>query len=140
MADLLPFKRKYFTALCPRCRRETKMRLTGESPELGIVWLRCSSCHSSYSFSPDDLNKDGSVRSTEVNQDANGQEQAAEIVPYSPDKTFQVGQTIYHEAFHDYGLIVEKRDAQGTRSKIVVAFQHVGQKVLIENYQPAAMS
>jgi hypothetical protein len=117
------------------------MRLTGESAELGIVWLRCSSCHSSYSYSPHNLSKDGSVRVNEVgDDDTNGRAQSSEIVPYSPDKTFEVGQTIYHEAFHDYGLIVEKRDAQGAKSKIVVAFQHVGEKILIENYRPSAVS
>lgn len=138
MAELLPFKRKYFTAPCPRCRRETKMRLTGESAELGIVWLRCSGCHSSFSFSPEDLQKDGSVRTTSEShpQDSNGGDSPAEVVPYSPDKTFEIGQTIYHEAFHDYGRIVAKREAQGSKGKIVVEFQHVGEKVLIENYSP----
>jgi hypothetical protein len=47
-------------------------------------------------------------------------------------KSFQIGATIYHEAFSDFGIVLSKERSSGGRSMILVEFQNSGKKKLLE--------
>lgn len=52
---------------------------------------------------------------------------------YSPDKTFMVGDSIYHKTWDDYGRVIAKEISSNGYNSIKVEFQKVGQKKLIES-------
>lgn len=57
---------------------------------------------------------------------------------YSPTGTFEVGQSIYHKDWDDFGKVVSKELLSNGQKSITVEFQKSGNKKLIEsiNIQP----
>lgn len=56
-----------------------------------------------------------------------------ECKKYSPLNTFEVGETIYHENWDDFGRVVSKETLTNGKSSISVEFQKSGLKKLIES-------
>jgi len=51
---------------------------------------------------------------------------------YNPSGMYKIGQTIYHPVFKDTGRVVKKRPGAGDYRKIIVKFDNIGEKLLIE--------
>ncbi len=131
---------KNITHYCAYCNKETKMARVGamETTENGDeeaaaianrVWYRCSRCHHNVLFDEAELNslKDP----TEVK--ALSKEQCIE---YSPEKSFSVGELIYHNDWDDVGRVKDKETMSDGRSAIIVSFQKLGERKLIDNFRP----
>jgi hypothetical protein len=56
-----------------------------------------------------------------------------ECKKYSPLSTFEIGETIYHENWDDFGRVVSKETLSNGKSSISVDFQKSGLKKLIES-------
>ncbi len=52
---------------------------------------------------------------------------------YSPVKTFELGETIYHQNWNDFGKVVTKETLSNGQNSIIVEFQKSGSKKLIES-------
>lgn len=51
---------------------------------------------------------------------------------YKPSGMYKIGQRIYHPVFNDTGKVVKKKESIGEYGKIVVKFDHIGEKLLVE--------
>ena len=111
---------------CGHCNRETKMEMVGtveENPER--VWYRCTRCrHASL------LNV---IAWKKIQEDAKKKVEKSECLEYRPDQTYTVGQAIFHTALDDMGRIVSKERTSDGAHAIVVSFEKLGEKRLLES-------
>ena len=52
---------------------------------------------------------------------------------YAPTKSFEIGESIYHKSWDDFGKVVSKEVLSNGQSSIAVEFQKSGLKKLIES-------
>ena len=56
-----------------------------------------------------------------------------QCTPYSKEKTFSIGEQIYHSDLDDMGRVVRKDKTSNGVHSIVVAFEKLGERKLLEN-------
>jgi hypothetical protein len=124
-------KTKYIMHHCAYCRRETKMEFVGSQPseiintETVKIWYRCGRCkHSALlTLPPASLTK----KSRAIAVDPK------ECTPYNKEKTFSVGEHIFHSEWNDVGKVVRKDKMSNGIHSIVVTFEKFGERKLLEN-------
>jgi hypothetical protein len=125
-------KSKYIMHQCAYCRRESKMEFVGGQPtestnaaEPVKIWYRCCRCkHSALlTIAPAVLTKKN--QSIAFDRDL--------CVPYSKDKTFAVGDHIFHTELDDVGKVVRKEKMSNGIHSIVVSFEKLGERKLLES-------
>ncbi len=126
---------KYITLsnVCEICSKPTKFELVGEvsGQEEGKRWARCSKCHHTMMINM--MVIEGERRATkEINVSAE------DCIPYSPKNVYTIGDAIYHKTWDDVGTVVSKELTSNGGQAIVVAFNKVGEKRLVENLAPVA--
>ncbi len=120
-------KVKNVEAFCSICNTVRKMELTGEvAGDENKRWAKCKKCKQTMviSLSDDVVKHKVSLEGIE-NENS---------VTYSPSLTFQVGDTIFHENWNDFGKVVAKEILSNGQKSISVEFQNSGFKKLIESY------
>jgi len=116
---------KYSDRFCNNCNKETRMEIVGEMQGVqGKIWYRCSRCH--YTLLLDEI----------VEKENNGKLDPANATSYKPWQSFQVGQVIFHEAWNDVGKVLNKTKTSDGSQAIIVSFEKLGQRRLIENLKP----
>jgi len=124
---------KNIEAFCSVCNTTTKMELAGDVPVFNAEnkkWAKCKKCKQ--------------MMIVEIGANAEQAKSVSEkpsvekIVydncsEYSPQKTFDVGESIYHKTWDDYGMVVSKAISSTGQNSIVVEFVKSGQKKLIES-------
>lgn len=119
-------KGKYILHQCGHCERVTKMELIGASeatPEK--TWYRCTRCRHASMVNLEDIK-----RTQEESKRKVAREECAE---YAPENTYEVGQSIHHSEWDDVGKVISKEKTSRGRSSIVVAFEKLGERRLMEN-------
>jgi hypothetical protein len=129
-------KTKYIMHQCAYCRRETKMEFVGGQPteingsesvnETVKMWYRCGKC------------KQTALLTLSLASQAKKKVQAIALVreqctPYSKQKTFTIGEQIYHSDLDDMGRVIRKDKMSNGIHSIVVAFEKLGERKLLEN-------
>jgi len=133
----MKLRKKRYRAECKRCKMLKKMEVVGTSDDQRYVWLRCSTCHMVFLFPVSWFNNGNIVQPPpEVQLPDLMENKAPKVVEYSLNKTFSLGQRIYHKSFNDVGEVISKRKLSNG-SKIVVAFKRCGEKTLVEGLSPA---
>ena len=120
---------KNVEAFCNFCNTITKMEISGEASlgeDENKRWAKCRKCKHKMLI-------DITTEVVEKKVSLEGIENE-ECVTYSPDKTFDVGQSIYHQGWDDFGKIVSKKILSDGKSSINVEFQKSGSKNLIESF------
>jgi len=120
---------KNVEAFCNFCNTVTKMEISGDvSPneDENKRWAKCRKCKHKTII---DIKTE--IKEKKVSLDGI---ENLDCVTYSPDKTFDVGQSIYHENWNDFGKIVAKKILSDGRSSITVEFQKSGNKNLLESF------
>ncbi len=123
--------RKLYDGWCKKCQSVRKFRVVGWNEEAELAWLRCSGCHSTFAFEIDRLKPDGTIADPPLEASQEDQDTTTEIVDYDPRNTYTLGQRIRHPVFQDVGRVIAV-EKNGRSGKIVVDFENVGQKVLVE--------
>lgn len=54
---------------------------------------------------------------------------------YSPEISYKIGEVIFHSALNDYGRILKKEVTSSGNCAIVVKFEKLGEKKLVENFK-----
>jgi len=90
------------------------------------MWYRCCKC------------KHTALLTLSVASQTKKKAQAAALVreectPYSKEKTFTVGEHIYHSDLDDMGRVIRKDKMSNGIHSIVVAFEKLGERKLLEN-------
>lgn len=117
---------KTITHHCGHCNRESKMEVVGnveENPER--IWYRCTRCRHAILL---DL-----VQWKKEQEDAKKKVERSQCMEYRPDMTYSVGQAIFHSALDDMGRIVSKETTSDGAHAIVVSFEKLGERRLLES-------
>jgi DNA-directed RNA polymerase subunit RPC12/RpoP len=117
-------KTKYTLYFCVSCNKETKMEVLGAMEGMeNKVWYRCSRCRHSTMI-------DTTQKKTEQNVLKFIRE---DCINYSPERIYTVGELIYHTDWDDMGKITGKEKTSNGGQAIVVSFEKLGSRRLIEN-------
>ena len=88
-------------------------------------WAKCKKCKQTMMI---DLVED--VKDNKPSLDGIENE---DCTVYSPQKSFSIGESIYHENWDDFGKVVSKNVTSNGQKSIAVEFQKNGFKKLIES-------
>jgi len=119
-------KGKNLQHFCPHCGREAKMELVGASethPEK--TWYRCTRCRHALMIDLEEWKK--------VQAEAKRKPELTECAEYNPGNTYTVGQSIFHQEWQDIGKIISKERTSGGGRAIVVSFEKLGERRLLES-------
>jgi hypothetical protein len=125
---------RFITHYCAYCRKDTKMEVVGsaqnaDAPAADIVksWYRCTKCKHSSLLSLDSKLLERKSAHTPIDRE--------QCISYAKEKVFTVGGFIYHIEWDDVGKIVRKDKTSDGYQSIVVAFEKLGERKLLENIQ-----
>ena len=132
-------KTKYILHDCAYCHKQTKMEMVGEmhaaaeaEGDAQKVWYRCTRCKHSALLAKDELQREKSGSTVKIDR-SNSEE-------YAKEKMYSVGQTIYHSEWDDYGKVMAKQRMSNGIQAITVAFEKQGERRLVVNVTPEALS
>jgi len=109
---------------CKQCKKEREMKKTDNGLDGKIVWLKCTECGKRTFLTVDNWQ---SLVSNDF-------EIKADIeIEYDPNDSFSVGQALYHKIWDDRGEVVKKETTNSGQNMIVVSFDRLGEKRLVEN-------
>jgi len=92
------------------------------------VWYKCSRCHHNILFDEAAI--------TALKEPVEAKPLSKEdCLEYSPTKTFNVGEAIYHTELDDMGWVKDRETTSDGRSAIIVSFQKLGERKLIDSIQ-----
>lgn len=111
---------------CAHCERITKMELVGAvENQPDKTWYRCTRCRHSVLLDLAELKR--------TEEEAKKKPEREDCAEYSPRETYTVGQAIFHTEWDDFGKVISKEKTSGGGSAIVVSFQRLGERRLLEN-------
>ena len=117
---------KYSERFCGHCNKTSRMELIGEMHNATEkIWFKCSRCRHMTLVDMKAEANNGSANKADANTAA----------LYNPQQTFNVGQSIFHSEWDDVGKIVSKTRTSDGNLAIVVSFEKIGQRTLIENFK-----
>jgi len=117
---------KNVEAFCSFCNALRKMELAGEvTGSENKRWAKCKKCKHTMIIDMTEDVKDSKVSLEGIENET--------VETYSPQKSYEVGQTIYHQNWDDFGKIVGKEVLSNGQKSISVEFQKSGHKKLIES-------
>lgn len=120
-------KIKNIDAFCSYCGTERTLELVKDAfKEEGENkrWGKCKKCKQMIMIDLSSV-KDKSVSLDDLETD--------DAIEYSPTKTFEVGNVIFHKGWEDFGKITNKEILSNGQKSITVDFQKSGTKKLIES-------
>lgn len=125
---------RFITHYCAYCRKDTKMEVVGsvqqtDAPVTNIVksWYRCTKCKHSALLALDSKVLERKAGHTPIDRE--------QCVAYAKEKEFPLGGFIYHSEWDDVGKIVRKDKTSDGFQSIVVVFEKLGERKLLENVQ-----
>lgn len=123
---------KYITLYSPFLMRETKHELIGEPIETEKgrhQWARCTRSRHSQLINLDaiEAEQDKSRAVVHISRE--------DAKKYSPKEEYQVGDVIFHSVWDDVGIVRAKEVTSTGGRAIVVQFEKLSEKRLIENLQ-----
>jgi hypothetical protein len=89
------------------------------------TWYRCTRCRHATLIDLTALRKEVEYTTRKLDR--------AECAEYNPLQTYTIGQAIFHTEWDDVGKIVSKQKTSGGASAIVVSFERLGERRLLEN-------
>lgn len=121
---------KSISQFCNHCSRVTKMEVIGSNEsQPDRTWYRCTRCRHASLIDLVELRR--------VQDDAKKKVDRSECSEYKPENTYNVGQAIFHSDWDDMGKIVSKvRTSDGAKA-IVVSFEKLGERRLLESVLPS---
>ena len=119
---------KNIEAFCSSCNAMRKMELTGDVAGEGNEnkkWAKCKKCKQTMII---DIESDVKEKKYSLEGIEN-----QECTTYSPMKKYELGETIYHQGWDDFGKVVTKETLSNGQNSITVEFQKSGFKKLVES-------
>jgi DNA-directed RNA polymerase subunit RPC12/RpoP len=117
---------KSISHYCAHCERISKMELVGAvENQPDKTWYRCTRCRHAILLDLSELKKNEEA--------AKKKPERADCSEYNPKQTYTVGQAIFHSEWDDVGKVISKEKTSGGGSAIVVSFQRLGERRLLES-------
>lgn len=117
---------KSISHYCSHCGRTAKMEFVGavqDQPEK--TWYRCTRCRHAILVDLSEIRKNEEMAKRKIDR--------SECLEYRPQDTYKVGQAIFHSEWDDVGKVISKEKTSGGASAIVVSFERLGERRLLEN-------
>ena len=121
------YRGQLVTTYCKNCKSDQEMKPQRDGFEGKIVWLKCKSCSDMLFIKREVYDE---LLSGAQPLKIDGEEN---YIDYEPHKNFQIGQLVYHRVWDDKGEVLKKEVTSSGRNSILVAFNRLGEKTLIEN-------
>jgi uncharacterized Zn finger protein len=119
-------KGKNITHHCPHCDRDAKMEMVGAvEDQPNKTWYRCTRCRHALLIDQSLLQQELELSRKKLDR--------ATCAEYRPDKTYTVGDAIFHSELDDIGKIISKERTSGGGRAIVVSFERSGERRLLES-------
>jgi len=121
------YRGQVVTTYCKSCKCDQEMKPQRDGFDGKIVWLKCQACSDMLFIKKEDfehLLNGHEYRKVDAEED---------YIDYEPHKSFQIGQRVYHPIWDDKGEVLKKEVTGSGRNSIIVAFNRLGEKTLIEN-------
>ena len=117
---------KSISHYCNHCARDSRMEMIGAiENQPDRTWYRCTRCRHASLIDLAELRR--------VQEEARKKLEKSDCSEYHPENTYNIGQAIFHMAWDDIGKIVSKeRTSDGARA-IVVSFERLGERKLLES-------
>jgi len=114
--------------MCEICTKPTKFQLVGVVAgfEETKKWAKCGKCRHTVLI-------DMELLQTPQEEISTVELSADDCKPYSPKTVYEIGDAIYHQAWDDMGMVRSKEMTSNGKNAIVVSFNKLGEKRLIEN-------
>ena len=119
-------KGKNILHLCTHCERVTKMEVIGaveNQPEK--TWYRCTRCRHASLIDLELLRQ--------AQQESKKKLDRSDCSEYKPGNTYNIGEGIFHSEWDDIGKIISKERTSGGGRAIVVSFEKLGERRLLES-------
>ena len=117
-------RKKIVLFYCKQCKSEREMKKDGKGLDGKIIWLKCTDC-GKRTF----LTMETWQSLVEENRDTLIDSE----VEYDPNDSFSIGQALYHKIWDDRGEVVKKETTNNGENMIVVSFDRLGERRLVEN-------
>jgi len=108
-----------------RSRIDEGQNIKGTDP----VYFTCTICNTNFSVEPDLILPEGRIITREE------KDRLETVEDYSIEKTYLLGQTIYHPVFKEKGVIISRKEASDYAGKLLVEFEKRGKVYLVEGYE-----
>ncbi len=120
------FRGKIIVSYCKNCRVDQEMKPVRYGFDDKIVWLKCPDCAKMIFIKTEDYEDiiQGRAKPRLAEEE--------NYIDYAPEKSFQIGQVVYHKVWDDSGEVMKKEISSSGRHFITVEFNRLGQKTLIE--------
>lgn len=119
---------KSISHFCRHCDRVTKMEMVGSGEnQPDKTWYRCTRCRHASLIDVSELRK--------LLEESKRRLERTECTEYRPGATYTVGQAIFHSGWDDVGKIVSKERTSRGEFAIVVSFEKLGERRLLESVQ-----
>jgi small subunit ribosomal protein S21 len=89
------------------------------------IWYRCTRCRHASLIDVEALRL--------AQENAKKKLERSDCAEYSPEKTYNVGESIFHSELGDIGKIISKERTSGGARAIVVSFEKLGERRLLES-------
>jgi hypothetical protein len=89
------------------------------------IWYRCTRCRHASLIDQAELKR--------VLEESKKRVERSDCSEYRPENTYTIGQAIFHSEWDDMGKIISKERTSGGASAIVVSFEKLGQRRLLES-------
>jgi len=117
---------KSISHYCAHCERTTRMELVGAvENQPDKTWYRCTRCRHAALLDLSELKRN--------EEEAKKKPDRADCSEYNPQHTYKVGQAIFHTEWDDVGKVVSKQRTSGGGSAIIVSFERLGERRLMES-------
>jgi len=117
---------KSLSHYCAHCDRGAKLELVGPvENQPDKAWYRCTRCRHAVLLDLSEIKK--------KEEDSKKKLEKADCSEYNPHNSYKVGDAIFHTEWDDLGKIVSKEKTSGGASAIVVSFEKLGERRLLEN-------
>jgi len=119
-------KGKSLLHYCPHCEREAKLEIIGSSEsQPDKTWYRCTRCRHAMMINLEEWRR--------LQEESKKKPDPAQCTEYKPGQTYAVGQAIFHSEWQDVGKIISKERTSGGGRAIVVSFEKLGERRLLES-------
>lgn len=113
---------------CTACGEEMGMEVVRRGVKGDVTWLKCPCCGGLVPLIPKALQQGGEPPARTVSPEE-------DLRSYSPQKSFFIGEVIYHAGFDDLGRVMDKEISGSGNKAIVVSFVKEGKKRLVEGIE-----
>jgi hypothetical protein len=88
-------------------------------------WYRCTRCRHATLVNVEELKRNQEEAKRKIDR--------TQCSEYNPENTYSVGQAIFHNEWGDIGKIISKERTSGGERAIVVSFEKLGERRLLES-------